>query len=298
MLADLAGRDRPDAVLSFAPPRHVYGALATLLMPARLGRPAWYRPQYFGHMPAPAGRRWTIVAVPWTYSILLRQRAWIEQVSHISVLHSTAMLPPTAERLLRRLGPDKMSLTEIFGSTETGGIAWRTRERDDPPWNLFADVEYAKTTEDGREAPLVVRSPRLAIGASGARLDLWETGDYVTPDGDRRFRFSGRRERLVKVNGRRVNLDVVESDFRSVLPCADLACLPMSHDVSGEHIELLIVPGPDGVRGEDDVRGRLAAAQGQLQPRQITFVPSIDRSDSGKPRQRQPGSPHSLEVTE
>lgn len=298
MLADLVAPHQPDAILSFAPPRHVYGALATILMPAHLGRDVYYRPQYFGRMPDPAGKRWAVVAVPWTYSILLRQHDWLEQVSHLSILHSTAILPSAAEDLLRRLGPEKVSLTEIFGSTETGGIAWRRRSADDPPWSLFADVEFAKPPADEQEIPLIVRSPRLAAGETGAREDKWETGDYVTPDGDRHFRFAGRRERLVKVNGRRINLDAMESELKATLACADLACLPMTHNVSGEHVELLIVAGADGASGVEEVRATIAATGGRLQPRLITFVSRIDRSDSGKPRLLQPSSPTPTEVTE
>lgn len=293
LIGELIRPSRPEAVLTFAPPRHVYGALASVLMPAQLGLPTWYRPQYFGSMPEHQARRWVVVAVPWTFSILERQAEWIESTEHIATLHSTAMLPPTADRFAQAVGPGRLDITEVFGSTETGGIAWRRRSDEEGMWRLFDDVTLAV---DGpvsdAQIPLVVRSPRLAKSPDGTSLDSWCTDDYVVPVGDRRFRFTGRRDRLVKVNGRRVNLDTLERRIELVLKCRDLMCQPVRHAISGEHIDLLIVPFSSGRPSEEQVRAALAADLPDFRPHRVRFVESIERSETGKIRLVQPGSGH------
>ncbi|MFI6507749.1 long-chain fatty acid--CoA ligase [Streptosporangium sp. NPDC050855] len=329
LLAALVERDRPQALLSFAPPKHVYGALASVLVPARLRLPAWYRPRYFGAMPAPQDRRWAIVAVPWTFSILRRHSSWVGGTEHLSVLHSTATLPLAAESLVEETGRERIRVVEVFGSTEAGGIASRTWGPDRPPWELFEDVEFAPRAETpaethaetpaeipagsdgasagapgdvttgapdgdidgdidgapGEETPLVVRSPRLAFRPGEAPADVWRTDDYVRRLDARRFRFDGRRDRLVKINGRRVDLDRLEESVRSVLRCADLAFLPVTDAFSGENFDLLVVPEGEGALSVTEVRA--AVGRFDARPRQVRLVDRIDRSDTGKLRRLQ-----------
>ncbi|MFD0417081.1 hypothetical protein [Streptomyces sp. NPDC127108] len=317
MLAELLRPERPEAVLSFAPPRHVYGALATLLVPARLGLPVWYRPHFFGAMPPSPGGRWAVIAVPWSFSALRRKRAWIEAREHVAVLHSTAMLPSAAQDFVQEAGPGRVSVREVFGSTETGGIAWRQWGPDDPPWDLFDDVEFVPDPHDSDgsdglgfvpaprhpddeasteadtdpDVPLTVRSPRLASRPGLAPLPVWRTDDLVRPCGARRFRFSGRRGGLVKINGRRVELGALERALRAVVDCADLACLPVADELSGEHLELYVVPPPGRRLDRARVRALVAGHDLTVQPRQVHIVDRIDRSPTGLPRRIHPTRP-------
>ncbi|MFC4535913.1 long-chain fatty acid--CoA ligase [Sphaerisporangium dianthi] len=283
MLADLLAPERPQAVLSFAPPRHLYGALATVMLAARLRVPMWYRPQYFGAMPPTGPRRWAVVAVPWTFSILRRNADWVASAERLSVLHSTAMLPETAERLIGEAGPQRVSLVEVFGSTETGGVAYRRWQPGDPRWELFPDVRFAwdpARHSSPDEHPLTVSGPRLAFGPDGRQLESWEMDDYVVRSGERGFVFSGRRGRLVNLNGRRVNLDELELRARSLLDCQDMAFLPVAHEMSGEHVEMLVVSKPGLALTEDSVRTAITSLG--VRPYRVHVVDQIDRSESGK----------------
>lgn len=308
MLADLLVPDRPDAVLSFAPPRHVYGALATVLVPARLGVAGWYRPRYFGApLPTPAVSRWAVVAVPWTFSILDRHFAWVSAAERVSVLHSSAAVPAAAADLVARATPQRLTVTEVFGSTEAGGIATRRWGPGNPPWHLLPDVTFAEPTAsalpdgptvdspvdspvvddagDPVEVPLAVRSPRLAARAGEEPPQEWRTDDFVQPLDGRSYRFTGRRSRLAKINGRRVNLDEVEEALRGVLTIADLAYVPVVDDTTGEHVDLFVVPDPDHPLTEGGVFE--AAARLGARPRRVFLVQRLDRSDTGKLRHTQ-----------
>ncbi|HXP98094.1 MAG TPA: AMP-binding protein, partial [Telmatospirillum sp.] len=96
--------------------------------------------------------------------------------------------------------------TEIFGSTETGVVATRHQLRGEEPWSLLPGVEM-KTDGDGR---LSVRAPHIGAG--------WLlTADRVAAV-SKGFRFLGRVDQVVKVEGKRIDLrDVEQALLRSPL---------------------------------------------------------------------------------
>jgi acyl-coenzyme A synthetase/AMP-(fatty) acid ligase len=311
MLAELVAPERPEAVLSFVPPVHLYGALATVLMPAHLRVPAWFRPTFLGALPAIAARRVVVVATPWIFSLLLENLPWVRALDHVTVLHGGAMLPASAGEFLAAAGADRALVVEVLGSTEAGGVAtrrWRTGEP--PPWTLFRDVEFAGPEFAGPEfagpefagpergsgeVPLRVRSPRLAFPPGGEPPPVWELDDQVEPIDARRFRFAGRRSRLVKVNGRRINLDETEHALRAVADCADLALRPVTDAMIGEHVDLLVVPGDGRTLADVDLSAVFAVLG--VRPRRVHAVPRIERSEIGKVRHIQPAVLTQSEVT-
>ncbi len=283
LLADLVRGEEPGAVLTFAPPRHLYGMLAGVLVPARLGLPVVYLPRYGALPDAGSRRRWAVMAIPWTFRMLARRAAWVEAAERLTLLHSTAMLPSSAQALLTGPAGAKISLTEIFGSTESGGVAVRRASSGTPDWTLFEDVEFADGAPGAdAEEPLCVRGPRLAFPRGQAPPARCRMDDHVRRTGPRSFRFSGRRERLVNVNGRRWNLDFLEETLREGIACADLACVPVRDDLVGEHFELVIVPGPGGPPAGAELGAALARLP--VQPRAVRSAEHIDRSDTGKLR--------------
>ncbi|MEU9035196.1 AMP-binding protein [Streptomyces sp. NPDC048352] len=293
MLAEFVRRDAPQAVVSFAPPVHVYGALATVLLPARLGVPVWYRPGYIGGLPDTGARRIVVVATPWIFSLLLRHMDRVRSLEHVTVLYSSAMLPADAAVFLREAGPGRAAIVELLGSTETGGVAVRRWSEGEPPaWTLFPDVAFAGggsgPAPDGRTGggaadtavPLVIRSPRLAHRPGEPAPHEWTTGDLVEPVDGRTFRLLGRTGRLVKINGRRINLDEAEHTLRARLDCADLALVPVDDTMIGEHVDLYVVPRPGAASAGTD----LAAVRAVLgaRPRTTHVVPALGRSAMGK----------------
>ncbi|HVY25415.1 MAG TPA: class I adenylate-forming enzyme family protein [Polyangiaceae bacterium] len=91
---------------------------------------------------------------------------------------------------------------EIFGSSETGGIAYRERTEDAAPWTTLPGVEVAVDVES---CLLRVRSPHLAD-------DEWlTTSDRVALLGSGNFELLGRSDRIVKIGEKRISLRAVES---------------------------------------------------------------------------------------
>ncbi|KVK93340.1 AMP-binding protein [Burkholderia territorii] len=89
---------------------------------------------------------------------------------------------------------------EIFGSTETGGIAWR-RQDIAHAWQPLTGVDV-RCDDDG---VLCVRSAHLGH-------DRWHrTDDTARFDAHGRFALAGRRDRVVKLDGKRVSLPELET---------------------------------------------------------------------------------------
>ncbi|WP_175713380.1 AMP-binding protein [Burkholderia ambifaria] len=89
---------------------------------------------------------------------------------------------------------------EIFGSTETGGIAWR-RQDVSLAWQPLKGVDV-RCDDDG---VLCVRSAHLGH-------DRWHrTDDTARFDAQGRFALAGRRDRVIKLDGKRVSLPELET---------------------------------------------------------------------------------------
>lgn len=89
--------------------------------------------------------------------------------------------------------------TEIFGSSETGGIAWR-RWDDASTWRALPGVKWRL-----QDDVLEVESPHLPPG-----IGWWRTPDRAEADGNGGFCLLGRADRIAKIEERRVSLDALE----------------------------------------------------------------------------------------
>ncbi|MFA9342471.1 AMP-dependent synthetase, partial [Escherichia coli] len=87
---------------------------------------------------------------------------------------------------------------EIYGSTETGILAWRYRQQDNIPWFTFSDVHLSQESEGVR-----VFSP--LIPAEGLVLD-----DMLQFNENGQFHLIGRRGRVVKIEEKRISLVEIE----------------------------------------------------------------------------------------
>nr|WP_238474467.1 acyl-CoA synthetase family protein [Pseudomonas cavernae] len=111
------------------------------------------------------------------------------------VFSSGGPLPTEAAQALdERLG---QAPTEIYGSSETGGIAWR---QGGELWTPFAAVQLT-LNDDGA---LRVASPYLPAG------QVEQTADAAEFAADGRFRLRGRLDRIVKLEEKRISLPALE----------------------------------------------------------------------------------------
>ena len=166
----------------------------------------------------------------------------------------------------------ELGITEVFGSSETGGIAWRD-QRETTRWKPLPSVQIA-TSDDGR---LLVTSP-----FADQHLPLpFATADLAELHADGTFSHRGRMDGVVKVGGRRVSLPAMEKALHSIETVQDATLLAVD-DESGRGSQILcVVVAPDtsaaalkeALAGEFD-RSTL--------PRRILFVDELPREASGK----------------
>lgn len=272
-IADLVEWRRPQALLSFAPSSHLYGAVVTATLAARLSTPMWYIAPGDTVIPMGQGKRWVVAAVPFTFQLLRRKPEWLEAARDVTMLHSTAMLPKTARVFLSGQHPERVRLVEVFGSTETGAVASRTWNGDEgQSWTLLPDVEFAEEHLSG-EALLAVAGPRIANRPDGEPLRQWTMDDYIVRRGDREFCFEGRRNRLIKINGRRVDLASVERALRDEVPCRDIVCYAVRDAVRGETFDVHVVPS-DGATFDDYAAVSVVTSRFDTVPRAVKVVDS------------------------
>jgi acyl-coenzyme A synthetase/AMP-(fatty) acid ligase len=239
LLAELCETGEVDGIVCYPPPVHLYGYLMGRALPELLGVPV--RPIGLTDPPAPAFaglRRPLVAALPAALGPLRRCLPVLRRLDRLTLVHSSAMLPAAAARLLDSLGR-RARLVELFGSTETGLVATRW-EPDRPIWTLAPDVRFGSAMPVGREGPLRVRSPRIAAQPGQPPSTEFELDDVVEAVDERTFRWVGRHSRLVKVNGRRVNLDQVTDALRDAVPEVSLTCRPHPDELRGEWFTVLV----------------------------------------------------------
>ncbi|MFV9681781.1 AMP-binding protein [Pseudomonas sp. NY15367] len=178
--------------------QHIYGLLFRLLWPLCAGRPVHSRA-----LPFPEDLQQVSLSQPhfvWVASPALLKRMgdnldWPALSRVKQVFSSGGALPAeAAQALYDRLGQWP---TEIYGSSETGGIGWR---QGDTPWQPFTGVELS-LDEAGA---LRIASPYLPAGHVEQSADAAEIGD------DGRFVLRGRLDRIVKLEEKRISLPMIE----------------------------------------------------------------------------------------
>ncbi|MFG3347564.1 hypothetical protein ACGF1Z_21145 [Streptomyces sp. NPDC048018] len=257
LLAGLFADDPPDVIVTHAPEEHLFGQLMGVLVPRLLGVPA-VRLHLLDGLPTGPVRP-LVAAVPATWWALEHAGRALEAYERVTVVHSTAALPERAAAVCAAHA--HLRLTELHGSTETGLIGVR---RDGPDggdaWRLAPDVRPAGPWTPGEETRLTVSGPRLARTEPDAPLpDAFVLDDLVVPVDSRAYRLVGRRTRLVKVNGRRVNADAVSNRLRAAAPGCRLSWTPVTDPVRGEWYEIL-------VDGDATATARVARAVDRVLP--------------------------------
>ncbi|MFT0865191.1 AMP-binding protein [Pseudomonas sp. CAM1A] len=198
-LEQLWGASLGDAhILGSVATQHIYGLLFRVLWPLCAGRGFARKAQPFPEDLQRASREHLSFA--WVASPALLKRMgdnldWPGLSAVRRVFSSGGELPAAAaERLQQRLGQWP---TEILGSSETGGIAWRQGEA---LWQPFADVVLSQDTDGA----LRIASPYLPAGHVEHSADAAEFAS------DGRFRLLGRLDRTVKLEEKRISLPMLE----------------------------------------------------------------------------------------
>ena len=278
-----AGEKGP-VFLSTVDPEHMYGLIWRRLLPRAAGCDVdgeIIRAPEALVAKMKAAEKVVLVTTP---SFLERFAEYADQYdvprTCVELVTSGALLShKTAESARRIFG---MSPREIFGSTETGGVAWRRQSVTVPDgfdWTLLEPVK-AGLAPDGR---LVVSSP-----FSCARRYAMGDGAALSPDG-RRFKLLGRLDRMVKINEQRVSLPEMEAKI-AALPEVREAALATLDGPHGQCLGLVAAleesaPFPGKRSAARALREQLLSIfpKGTV-PKRYRFVFELPRNAQGKVR--------------
>jgi len=160
---------------------------------------------------------------------------------------------------------------DFYGSTELGGVAYRT-------WpHAYRPMPGVAWRIDAPRDELFVTSP---WGSSGQ--DAWvATGDAAEPEDDGGFRLLGRLDHVVKVGGKRFSTVEVEQALRAMPAVLDAAVF--TYVRFGETAIAAAVVGEPGAAGEAGVRAFLSERLAPYKlPRTILFLPALPRGSHDK----------------
>lgn len=198
-LEQLWGADLGTAcIIGSVAAQHIYGLLFRVLWPLSAGRCFLRKQLPFPEDLQRASREHPHFA--WVASPALLKRMgenldWPGLSAVRRVFSSGGALPAdAAASLQQRLGQWP---TEIFGSSETGGIAWR---QGADLWQAFDGVQLAQDADGA----LLISSPYMPAG------HVEHSADAVRMAGGGRFELLGRLDRIVKLEEKRISLPLLE----------------------------------------------------------------------------------------
>ncbi len=254
-------------VLATVPLSHFYGLLFGVLLPLRFGA------RIVSHdalLPADLATIIERESVDLMISTPahLRAMAAAAMPRGLRVITSGARMPP---ELHLSLATDlDWHVTDVLGSTETGGIATR-----DHPMSAWTPFPGAKVSAPGGQ--LAVASAWCDGGGAGIddRIEL-------LPDGT--FQHLGRNTELVKIAGKRAHAAAIEATVLAVPGVTDVALVV--HAAAGREprvaLAISVAAGGPAV-GRDQIA---AAIRQQFDavfvPKIVKIVPRIPRTERGK----------------
>jgi acyl-coenzyme A synthetase/AMP-(fatty) acid ligase len=186
------------------------------------------------------------------------------------VFSSAAPLEPeTAKRLAVVLG---RGVTEILGSTETGGIAWRDGAAG-PEWQPLPGIDVSADAGGA----MLVRSPFVEGGASAP----FRGADAVRVRPDGRFELVGRADGIFKIGGTRVAVAEIERRLREAPGVTDAAVVAVEvGGARGHELWAAVAPATLDVASlRAELRRHVEAV---AVPRRFRAVASLPREDNGK----------------
>ncbi len=203
-------------VVASVVPQHLYGLTFRIVLPMSLGLPLHTEMLAYAEQLAALDRtqRYLFISSP---AFLKRLDTRLTPPPVAVLISAGGMLTwESACDTQRWLGlwPD-----EIYGSSETGVLAWRYRQADKRLWHPFPGVTFSRDND-----ALRVTSP-LIVEADGVLLD-----DILHIEDNGQFSLLGRRGRVVKIEEKRISLSEVEQRLLALDGICEAAALPVTRD--------------------------------------------------------------------
>ncbi|RLQ17531.1 AMP-binding protein [Vibrio sp. SBT000027] len=192
--------------------QHIYGLLFRILWPLCSGVPfARHNLEYPEQILSHANKQSVLISSP---ALLKRLKHETASAQLAGVFSSGGPLPTeSAHQALNLLGHLPI---EVFGSTETGGIAFRQQESAQTPWQLFDCIEASLNSENC----IKLLSPYID------KNNWYQTADECEMVSSNQFILKGRTDRVIKIEEKRVSLVEVEKRLEQLPWISECVVIP------------------------------------------------------------------------
>jgi acyl-coenzyme A synthetase/AMP-(fatty) acid ligase len=263
-----------DTIVATVPTNHIYGLLYAILLPLVSGASVDAPTPSFPHEIADRlqkTRATVIVSIPAHYRALKETR--IEKHQVWLAFSSAGALPE--QDAVQFHDATGIGVTEIYGSTETGGIAQRTRAKGQTALYPFecADVRI-------EDQHLEVRSPFLSDELPRNEGGFFETADRAQWSDPPGFTLLGRSDGIVKVGGKRVDLALTKEALMGAEGVRDVYVYARPVQSGRENEILALVEGSATTDQLTEIAHRQLPPYAR--PRHIKIAPKIPLTNTGK----------------
>jgi acyl-coenzyme A synthetase/AMP-(fatty) acid ligase len=259
---------RAHSIVATVPPQHMFGLESTVLLALQSGAAMSAAHPFY-----PADICEELAATP-------RPRMLVTTPAHLKVLLASGLAIPLPDLVLSATAPMPQQLAalseerldapliEIYGSTETGQIAWR-RTTESAEWVLFPGVRLS--AQDGR------------VLASGGHVDEpIIMADELELLDETHFLLNGRTADLVNIAGKRSSIGYLNHQLNAISGVTDGAFFmpdDSAHDSVTRLMAFVVAPGLEAAQVMSALRERIDAI---FLPRPLVLLKNLPRNTTGK----------------
>ena len=273
-LANRYGVTKEDCIMATIPAYHIYGLLFSVVLPLVSSATVVDQAPAFPNEIAQLAKENEItilISVPAHYRVL--GEATLNRSLRLAFSSAGMLDAVDNEAFCRR---NKIGVVEVYGSTETGGIATRNREWGDDFFTPFPTIDW-KIVEGRLAVCSPYISPDLAVDEKG----FFTAGDWVEAIGPNEFTLKGRADTVTKVGGKRVDLDEIRLLIKNESGVVDCIVVALPESGGRENQIGALIQGNEA--DTEMIRKSLGKVlENYAMPRRIKTVDLIPVKKNGK----------------
>lgn len=266
-----------DLFVTTVPPYHIYGLLFSVLAPfvaqAQILPDIYTFPQEIISAINKHGAT-VLISVPVHYRALHVDNLSVGSL-RIAFSSSGALSRSDAAYFYKKTG---VGIIEIYGSTETGGVATRSISEQTESWKPFDVVDWKIDGMNGKR--LCIKSDFASEEMQRDAEGFCMTGDEASSDKEGRFLLLGRADGIVKVAGKRVDLIEVQNKIKTLPTVEDVVVISLPTEKGRESIIAALVACD--LTETHLKKLMIEMLEPYAVPRRVKIVSRITRTPAGK----------------
>ncbi len=261
-----------DCIVATIPPYHIYGLLFSIVLPLVSSATIIDETPSFPNeivRVASEHKATILVSVPAHYRVIHEKKLPLRLA-----FSSAGMLDGKTNSLFS--ANNSMGIVEVYGSTETGGIATRNSSKGEKFFTPFPVLDWKISNQR-----LAVRSPFISPELITKEDGYFTANDLIEAIDKTRFSLKGRADTVTKVGGKRVDLEEINLLIKNSQGVTDSVVIALPDGGGREHRIGALIQGDD--IDITNIKKHLAnSLEPYAQPRRMTIVKHIPVKNNGK----------------